>query len=200
MLDQIELVPLQVVGLDHDAGARHRPLLLVDHQALEADVRQPDELVERVHVVAPVLAEGAAGRPLLAAELHGDLEAVGGQVVEVLHAAAHRVPLGAVGDSVGEVVGDHVTLDLELGGHVGVHVGEEERDVLEELVVGRGRVLGLVVVRVVVGVVDHQVAAVKVGREHERVVDDPARHGQRLRLELEFGRPKENSYIRIMGN
>ena len=38
------------------------------------------------------------GWVLVAAELEGDLEVVGGEVVEVLHAAPDRVPGGAVGD------------------------------------------------------------------------------------------------------
>ena len=42
------------------------------------------------------------GWVLVAAELEGDLEVVGVEVVPVLHAAAHRVPHGAVGDALAE--------------------------------------------------------------------------------------------------
>lgn len=55
---------------------------------------------------------------------------------------------------------------------------------LEELVVGRCRVLGLVVIRVVVRVVHYQIAAVQVRRQDEWDVDDPASHCQRFILEL----------------
>ena len=51
------------------------------------------------------------GWVLVAAELEGDLEVVGGEIVEVLHAAAHGVPGRSVGDPtvLGELVDGVVT-------------------------------------------------------------------------------------------
>ncbi len=131
MLDEIESVILKVKGLDDHLGSGDRIQVIIDHESLDANVREPDEFVESVHVVLPVLGERVARRELLTAELDGDLEAVRGQVVKVLHATAHRIPVGAVGDAVREVVWDHVALDLILRGHVGVQVRKEQRNVPE---------------------------------------------------------------------
>ena len=55
----------------------------------------------------------------------------------------------------------------------------------EGVVIGRGRVLGGVrTSALVVGVVGHEVAAVDVGREDERVLDDHLHHRLGLRLDL----------------
>lgn len=154
VLNVVELVFGEIVGLHDDLGVGDGSALRVVDVALDADVREPHVLVQRVEVVLPVLGERVARREFGAAELDGELEAVGGQVVVVLHAAAHRVPLGAVGDAVREVVGDHVALDAVLRRHVRVQVGVEQCQVLEQTVVRRGRIFGLMVVRVIVRVVD----------------------------------------------
>ena len=51
-------------------------------------LRHEDE--ERVLVGLPEVTQLFLGRELVAADLHGKLEAVGVQVVPVLHAACHR--------------------------------------------------------------------------------------------------------------
>lgn len=62
------------------------------------------EAQQRFFVVIP-LTRQLTGRGIFAtAEFEGDFEAVGVDVVEVLHAAADFVPKGAVRDAVGEVV------------------------------------------------------------------------------------------------
>ena len=49
-------------------------------------------------IVAPVLLEGVRLGVLTATKLHGELHAVGEEVVEVLHATLYHVPLGSIGD------------------------------------------------------------------------------------------------------
>ena len=69
-----------------------------DH-ALDPHVHLGDVGEEGLPVVLPEGAELLGRRVLEAAELEGDLEVVGVEVVPVLHAAAHRVPHGAIGDA-----------------------------------------------------------------------------------------------------
>ena len=52
-------------------------------------------------------------RVLAAGELEGELHGVGEEVVEVLHAPLHDVPVGAVGDAAGKIV--RVTQTNSLG-------------------------------------------------------------------------------------
>jgi len=108
-------------------------------------VTEPHELIERIDIVPPVLTKRTPRRKLVTAKFDRDLEAIGRQVVVVLHAAAHRIPTGAVGDTIVESVADHVARLALRVRHVGVVVGESVRDVLEELVVWRGGIAGLVV-------------------------------------------------------
>lgn len=94
---------------------------------VDLTTHKPDIFIEGVHVIFPVLFKGLAGREFVAAEFDGELEAVRSQVVVVLHAAANRVPVGAVRDAVLEVSCGHVAALSVLVGHVGVVVGEELR-------------------------------------------------------------------------
>ncbi len=84
-------------------------------------------------VVVPLPLDAARHRILAAAELDGDLEAVGEHVVEVLHPAADDVPLCAVGDAAGEVVR---LADARAAVHEGVRAGVGLGQVLEGGVVG----------------------------------------------------------------
>lgn len=77
----------------------HRAALDVHDDALDAHVTLLDELDQRLAVVVPLLGQTLGRRKFVAAEFERDLERVRGKIVEVLHAARHRVPLGAVGDA-----------------------------------------------------------------------------------------------------
>ena len=65
-------------------------------------------------VVQPLASDLLGGEVLAAGQLEGDLECVGVDVVEVLHAAGHVVPLGAVRDSAGEVIAAKISLKMTI--------------------------------------------------------------------------------------
>ena len=60
---------------------------------------QPEELDERLLVVLPLGLKLRRRRVLVAAQLEGDLEVVGGEVVEVLHPSGHGIPCRPVRDA-----------------------------------------------------------------------------------------------------
>ena len=137
----------------HDSFGSQVPLLQIGQHAIPVSI--------------PLLGYAAHRRVLAAAQLDRDLEAVGEDVVEVLHSAADDVPLGAVGDSAGEVV---ALADALASVHVLVGGGVGAGEVLEGGVVRGAGGDALQAVAVVVRVVGHHGAVVEVDRKDERVV------------------------------
>ena len=90
--------------MDDDAGAGEGSPGVAEDEALHAHVRGLDVPEEGLLVVCPLLLEGGPARVAAAAKLEGDLEAVGVDVVEVLHAAGHVVPTRPVRDSAWELL------------------------------------------------------------------------------------------------
>ena len=76
----------------------------VDDAPPEPHVRRLHEPEEGLPVELPLPGKLRPLGELAAAELHGDLEAVTVDVVEVLHPARHIIPLRAIGDSSGKVI------------------------------------------------------------------------------------------------
>ena len=76
----------------------------IDDDALGSHVGSLHVLEHGLFVMQPLAGDLLGGEVLATGQLQGDLEGVGVDVVEVLHAAGHVVPLGAVRDSAGEVI------------------------------------------------------------------------------------------------
>ena len=87
-----------------DVGVGHGLALGVPHDPPEPGLDGLDVGQERLLVVLPVALERVLHGVLAAAHLHGDLHAVGEQVVEVLHPVVHKVPLCPVTDAGAECV------------------------------------------------------------------------------------------------
>ena len=96
-------ITLLLNPIDDDSGVSEGFPAVAEHESLHAHVRGLDVPEERLLVVGPLLLEGGPGGVPAAAELEGDLEAVGVDVVEVLHAAGHVVPPRSVRDSAWEL-------------------------------------------------------------------------------------------------
>jgi hypothetical protein len=96
-------------------------------------------------------------------QLNGDFAAGCVSVVPVQHAAGYGIPGRAVGDTIGE--GGAVP-------HRAVVDGVAAGDILEEQVVGRGRIDTSLAI-VIVGIVYNQSAGVKVGGEDETILGGP---------------------------
>ena len=166
------------------------------HEALDARVHLFHVVEERAAIVAPLVGQLGGARILAARELDRDLHAVRVHVVEVLHAAGHVVPLGAIGDAVLELVAGGATR-CGARAHGGVCARVHARQVAEGGVVGRGAVGArlLVLGRVVEWIGGDERAAVEVGREHELVGEYPLDERGRLGLsigdeQLEIGRSR----------